>query len=59
MLLTIDVGNTNIEFGFFEGDTLRGSFRTMTKGTRRPTSWACPCANIWNTSTGGPRMWRM
>ena len=34
MLLTIDVGNTNIEFGFFEGDTLRGSFRTMTKGNQ-------------------------
>lgn len=34
MLLTIDVGNTNIEFGFFEGDALRGSFRTMTKGNQ-------------------------
>lgn len=34
MLLTIDVGNTNIEFGFFEGDTLRGSFRTVTKSSQ-------------------------
>lgn len=34
MLLTIDVGNTNIEFGFYDGDTLLGSFRTMTKSSQ-------------------------
>ena len=31
MLLTIDVGNTNTEFGVFEGEELLGSFRMMTK----------------------------
>ena len=31
MILAIDVGNTNMEFGVFEGDRLLGSFRMMTK----------------------------
>ncbi len=31
MLLVIDVGNTNMELGIFEGETLRASFRMMTK----------------------------
>ena len=30
MLLTIDVGNTNIVFSFYEGDVLAGSFRLRT-----------------------------
>lgn len=31
MILAIDVGNTNMEFGVFEGEKLLGSFRMMTK----------------------------
>ena len=31
MLLAIDVGNTNMEFGVYDGDKLLGSFRMMTK----------------------------
>lgn len=31
MILAIDVGNTNMEFGVFQGETLLGSFRMMTK----------------------------
>lgn len=34
MLLTIDVGNTNITLGVFEGDDLLGSFRVTTKINR-------------------------
>lgn len=34
MLLAIDVGNTNMEFGVFEGETLRGSFRLKTDVNR-------------------------
>ncbi len=30
MLLTIDIGNTNMEFGVFEGDKLKASFRLGT-----------------------------
>lgn len=31
MLLTIDVGNTNVTMGVFEGEVLRGTFRMTTK----------------------------
>lgn len=34
MLLTIDVGNTNIVFGLFQGDALVNSFRLMTETSR-------------------------
>lgn len=34
MLLTIDVGNTNITMGIFDGDELIGSFRLTTKTPR-------------------------
>lgn len=34
MLLTIDVGNTNIEFGLYEGTDHKGSFRLMTKASQ-------------------------
>jgi len=34
MLLTIDVGNTNICFGIYEGEKLRGSFRLKTDPDR-------------------------
>lgn len=34
MLLTIDVGNTNITAGVFDQDTLKASFRLTTKATR-------------------------
>ncbi len=34
MLLTIDVGNTKMEFGVFEGEALRGSFRLKTDPVR-------------------------
>ena len=31
MLVTIDVGNSNITIGLFDGDTIRGTFRMTTK----------------------------
>ena len=34
MLLTIDVGNTNIAMGFMDGDEVKGSFRITTKTPR-------------------------
>lgn len=34
MLLAIDVGNTNMVFGIFEGETLKGSFRLKTDAGR-------------------------
>ena len=34
MLLAVDVGNTNMVFGIYEGAELKGSFRTMTASGR-------------------------
>ena len=34
MLLAIDVGNTNMVFGIYEGTELKGSFRLMTDANR-------------------------
>ena len=34
MLLTVDVGNTNMEFGIFRGEKLIGSFRLKTDVNR-------------------------
>jgi type III pantothenate kinase len=34
MLLAVDVGNTNMEFGIFQGSELIGSFRLMTDANR-------------------------
>ena len=34
MLLAIDVGNTNMVFGIYEGDRLAGSFRLKTDVSR-------------------------
>ena len=36
MLLTIDVGNTNITLGVFQEDKLIGTFRMTTKHTGTP-----------------------
>ena len=33
MLLAIDVGNTNMVFGLYEGEKLRGSFRIATNAS--------------------------
>ena len=34
MLLTIDIGNTNIKYGVFEGDELKSSFRVSSRISR-------------------------
>ena len=39
MLLAIDVGNTNMVFGLYDGDKLRGSFPPIPSVPRM--SWAC------------------
>ena len=31
MILVVDVGNTNITFGVFDGEELKSSFRMMSK----------------------------
>lgn len=44
MLLVIDVGNTNMEFGVYRGEELVGSFRLMTDANRTSDElglWLC------------------
>lgn len=45
MLLTVDVGNTNMVFSVFEGETLRGSFRLTTVAGRTSDELGM---DIWN-----------
>ena len=39
MLLAVDVGNTNVVLGVFEGDQLRASWRVQTERRRMPDEW--------------------
>ena len=53
MLLTIDVGNTNITLGVFDHDKLVGTFRMTTKRPRTSDEYGFTICGI--RSTG---MWR-
>lgn len=54
MLMTIDVGNTNITVGVFEGDTLRASFRLTTKAPRTSDELGVTLCNLFE-ARGIPR----
>ena len=60
MLLVIDVGNTNMEFGVYRGEELVGSFRLMTDASKTPpTSWGSGCASTSSASAWSWGRWRM
>lgn len=40
MLLTLDIGNTEVTVGLFAGDELRGHWRLTTSAERTPDEWA-------------------
>jgi type III pantothenate kinase len=40
MLLVVDVGNTEVTLGLFEGDSLTGQWRLGTREDRTPDEWA-------------------
>ena len=44
MLLTLDIGNTEITVGWFEGETLSGRWRLTTNPDRTPDEWAAALA---------------
>jgi len=46
MLLVIDVGNTNITYGVFEGKKLRATFRMTTKSTRTSDEFGILIADL-------------
>lgn len=60
MLLVIDVGNTNMEFGVYRGEELVGSFRLMTDANRTSDElglWLCQYFSASAWSWGRWRMW--
>lgn len=46
MLLAIDIGNTNITLGVFDGDALRATFRLTTDTGRMPDEYALAVAQL-------------
>ncbi|MCI0441338.1 MAG: type III pantothenate kinase [Chloroflexi bacterium] len=46
MLLTIDIGNTNVTFGVFDGETLKATGRAATDRSRMPDEYAIILLNL-------------
>jgi type III pantothenate kinase len=46
MLLAVDIGNTNITYGVFQGDELRGTWRVATDVSRMPDEYAATLLNL-------------
>ena len=46
MIITIDVGNTNITVGVFNGDEIVASFRMTTKMPRTPDEYGMLLTNL-------------
>lgn len=46
MILTVDVGNTNITFGVFKGEDLKCSFRMMSKSPRTSDEYGITIKNL-------------
>ncbi len=50
MLLVIDVGNTNIKYGVYDGDKLVASFRVTSRLTRTADEYGSVLVNLLSTS---------
>ena len=46
MLLAIDIGNTNVTIGAFDGDTLKATFRLTTDTKRMPDEYALAVSQL-------------
>ena len=46
MLLCVDIGNTNIKFGLFEGERLLGQWRVATDRSRLAAEYAMLLVNL-------------
>ncbi len=46
MLLTIDIGNTNIKYGVFDGDELKASFRVSSRMTKTADEYGVVLLNL-------------
>lgn len=49
MILTIDVGNTNIKYGIFDGDEMVASFRVASRLTRTADEYGSVLTNLLST----------
>src|SRR3712207_2397203 len=54
MLLTVDIGNTNVHVGAFEGETLRGTWRLGTDVERVTDEYAILLLGLLQTAGIGP-----
>jgi type III pantothenate kinase len=48
MLLTFDIGNTNVTLGVFEGEKLRATWRMATDVRQMPDEYAALLLNLLN-----------
>jgi len=46
MLLTIDIGNTNITLGLYDGETLKGHWRMATNHERMPDEYGIMMSDL-------------
>lgn len=53
MLLTIDIGNTNIKYGIFDGRDLKASFRVASKQTRTADEYGSILINLLGSQSIG------
>lgn len=55
MLLTLDVGNTEITVGLFSGDRLQGHWRLTTSADRTPDEWSVAIGALLQQAGQAPR----
>ena len=53
MLLAIDIGNTNIKYGVFDGDTLKASFRVSSRVTKTADEYGAVLLNLLSSKKIG------
>ena len=59
MIITIDVGNTNITVGVFNGDEIVASFRMTTKMPRTSDEYGMLPTNLWSRTAFTAMRFRM
>ena len=50
MLLALDIGNTNIKYGVWDGDVLRASFRVSSRLSRTADEYGSVLVNLLGDS---------
>lgn len=55
MLLAIDIGNTNIVWGLFQGRSLQGNWRLATDATKTSDEYGLECRGLLSLAGFGPK----